>query len=156
MGVNGKIVKCSISWKRLIVEQNRWKFGTRGSTVHICRVLLMPDSLHLVWGHSVHFARFPMLRFSKCYSSPSFHSTSTKFYCKYVGHKGFQSVTFFGNLPKFKNFMVHWNISQHRTMGLEISKRFSSYIFHLMSPKLYEDISYHGTGYHFSWESVKF
>ena len=29
-------------------------------------------------------------------------------------------------------------------MGLEISKRFSSYSFHLMSAKLYEDISYHG------------
>ena len=29
-------------------------------------------------------------------------------------------------------------------MGLEISKRFSSYSFHLMSTKLYEDISYHG------------
>ena len=28
-------------------------------------------------------------------------------------------------------------------MGLEISKRFSSYSFHLMSAKLYEDISYH-------------
>ena len=29
-------------------------------------------------------------------------------------------------------------------MGLEISKRYSSHIFHLMPAKLYEDISYHG------------
>ncbi len=29
-------------------------------------------------------------------------------------------------------------------MGLEISKCFSSYSFHLMSVKHYEDISYHG------------
>ena len=29
-------------------------------------------------------------------------------------------------------------------MGLEISKRFSSYSFHLITAKLYENISYHG------------
>ncbi len=33
--------------------------GTRGTTVHIYAVLLMPDSLSLVWGHSVHFAKLP-------------------------------------------------------------------------------------------------
>ena len=36
----------------------RTKFGTRGTIVHTCRELLMPDSLSLVWGHSVHFAKF--------------------------------------------------------------------------------------------------
>ena len=29
-------------------------------------------------------------------------------------------------------------------MGLEISERYSSYTFHLMSVKLHEDIGYHG------------
>ena len=29
-------------------------------------------------------------------------------------------------------------------MGLEISRRYFSYSFHLMSAKLYEGISYHG------------
>ena len=48
--------------------------------------------------------KFPMLRFPKGYYSPSFHLISTKFYCKYVGHDGIQSVTAFGDLPKFKNF----------------------------------------------------
>ena len=62
----------------------------------------MPDSLSLVWRHSVHFAKFPMLRFLKGYCSPRFQSISTKFYCKYVGHKGTQAVTVFGGLPKFK------------------------------------------------------
>ena len=69
-------------------------------TVHLGRVLLMSDFLILVWGHSVHFAKFPMLRFSKGYCSPSFHSISTKFYCKYVGHEGIQPVTVFADLPK--------------------------------------------------------
>ncbi len=50
----------------------RTKFGTRGTTVHICRVLLMADPLNLAWDHSVHFAIFPILRFSKLYSSPIF------------------------------------------------------------------------------------
>ena len=49
----GKL-KCGISQKRLIIEQNGRKFGTRGTTVHMCSVPLMPDSLSLVWGHSVH------------------------------------------------------------------------------------------------------
>ena len=34
-------------------------------SVHVCRVLLMAESLSLAWGHSVHFAKFPMLRFQK-------------------------------------------------------------------------------------------
>ncbi len=57
MGVNGKILKCAISWKRLIVERNGRKFGTRGTIVDIQRVLFMADSLSLVWGHSVHFTK---------------------------------------------------------------------------------------------------
>ncbi len=50
-------LKCGISQKRLILERNGQKFGTRGTTVHICKALLMPDSLSLVWGHLVHFAK---------------------------------------------------------------------------------------------------
>ncbi len=46
-----------------------WKFGTQGTTVHICRVFLMRDSLSLVWGHLVHFATFLILRFSKLATS---------------------------------------------------------------------------------------
>ncbi len=57
-------LKCGISQKWLIIERNGQKFATRCTTVHICRVLLMPDSLSLVWGHSLHFAKFPILQFS--------------------------------------------------------------------------------------------
>ncbi len=51
----------------------RMKFGTLGTTVYISRVPLMPDSLSLVWGHSVHFAKFPILLFSEHYSFNMFH-----------------------------------------------------------------------------------
>ncbi len=44
MGVNGKIVKCVIPWKRLTVEQNGCKFGTHGLRNSICRVIFG-------WGH---------------------------------------------------------------------------------------------------------
>ncbi len=137
IGVNGKIVKSGISWKRLIVEGKGRKFGTRGTfTVHMCRVLLVPNSLSLVWGHSVHFAKFPMLRFSKGYCSPSFRSNWTKFYYKHVGHMGIQSVTVFGDLPKFKNFMT-------------LLSQFSS-----NSSKLYTRYHNH-IGCHFFWRSAK-
>ncbi len=39
----------------------------------------MPDSLSLVWGHSVHFAKFPVLQFLKRCSSPNFHPIHPKF-----------------------------------------------------------------------------
>ncbi len=41
-------------------------------------------------------------------------------------------------------------------MGLKISKRYSSYSFHLMSVKLYEDIGYYHWVLYFSWQSAKF
>ena len=56
-------LKCGISRKWLIIERNGRKFGTRGTTVHICKVLLMCDCLSLFWDHLVHFAKFPILRF---------------------------------------------------------------------------------------------
>ena len=65
----------------------------------------MPNSLNLVCGHSLHFAKFPILQFSKGYCSHIFHSISSKL-CQYVGHEGIQAVTVFGDLPKFKNFMA--------------------------------------------------
>ena len=75
-------LKYGISQKRVIVERNGRKFGTRGTTVHICRVLLTPESLSLVSGHSVHFAQFLIPRVSKHYSF-SFHQILTKLHTKY-------------------------------------------------------------------------
>ena len=42
MEVNVKILRCGISRKRMIVEPNGRKFGTRGTRVNICRVLFLP------------------------------------------------------------------------------------------------------------------
>ncbi len=53
MGVNGKIMKCAISWKRLTVEQKGWKFGTCGARNSICGVPFRSGYLSSVWGHSV-------------------------------------------------------------------------------------------------------
>ena len=41
-------VKGGISRKRMIIEREGRKFRSRGTTVHIQRVLSMPDSLYLV------------------------------------------------------------------------------------------------------------
>ncbi len=73
-------LKCGISQ---IVERNGQKFGTRSTTVHIGKVLLMPDSLSLVWGNSVHFAKFPIPRVLKHYSFNSFYQISTKLHTMY-------------------------------------------------------------------------
>ncbi len=49
-----------------------WDSVYYSGTVHICTVLLMPDSLSLVWGHSVHFAKFPILQVLKSAPLPIF------------------------------------------------------------------------------------
>ena len=76
LGVNEEILKCAVSWKWLNVEQNGWKFGTRGSTVYICRVLWIPDYLSL--GSFFALCKFAILRFSKCFSFNIFHQISIK------------------------------------------------------------------------------
>ncbi len=48
----------------------------RGPTVHIyiCRLVLMPDSLSLVWGRSMHVAKFPILHVFKTLPLQQFSS----------------------------------------------------------------------------------
>ncbi len=64
--------------------------------MHICSLLLMPDSLSLVWDDLVHFAKFAILRFSKRHSFNSFHRISSKLYTKWseeiLGRIGFQNL----------------------------------------------------------------
>ncbi len=93
MRVNGKIMKCAISWKWLTVERNGWKFGTRGPRNSLCRVLFGSGHLRSVWGHSVHFAKYPMLKFSKGYCCPSFHPVWTKLYWKHGNPGRIQAIT---------------------------------------------------------------
>ncbi len=86
-------MKCAISWKWLTIEQNGWKFGTSGPRNSLCRVIFGSGHLSSVWGHSVHFAKFPMLRFSKGYCCPSFHPNSTKHYWKQGNQGRIQAIT---------------------------------------------------------------
>ena len=60
----------------------RMKIWDSVTTVPTCSILLMPDFLSLVSGHSVHFVKFPILRFLKCYSFNSFHPISSKLHTK--------------------------------------------------------------------------
>ncbi len=65
-------------------------------------ILFVSDSLYSVWGHSVHFAKFQMLRPSKKYCSHSFHSISTKCYEKLDNQVGIEAIGCFSDLPKLK------------------------------------------------------
>ncbi len=56
----------------------RMKFGTCGPINCISRALFMTDSFTSVWDDSLHFAKFPMLRFSKDSFAHSFLPISTK------------------------------------------------------------------------------
>ena len=115
----------------------------RGPTVLNCSVLLMPDSLSFVWGHSVHFAKFLILRFSTHYSFNSFCQILTKLHTKYHNQGLIWVITFLSYLPKIKNLCHLKCLSTQYHMELEISKCYSC-SFHPMSAKLYEDIRYQG------------
>ncbi len=151
MGVNGEILRCGISWKRLIVERRGWKFGTRRPRNIMCSVFSGQFC-------TVSFAKFLMLRFSQGCCSHSFHPISTKLHGKHGIQGAIQAVTFFfflgggGDIPKLKIWW-HFEIFENSHMGLEISKCYFPYSFHLISAKLHEDIGYHreSTAYYLPW-----
>ena len=68
---------------------------------------LMPDSLSLVWGHSAHFAKFPILQFLNICSSPNFHPIHPKFI---QGILIIQAVTFLMICQALKNYLWHFEI----------------------------------------------
>ena len=119
MGVNGKIIKCAISWKRLIVDRNGRKFGTRSNTMHIYRVLLMSDSLSLVWGQSVHFAKLLMWTFSKKLLLPPFSFNFHLNFRESMQPGEIRAITFSGNLPNFK-YITHWREVTSATLPLPL------------------------------------
>ncbi len=133
--------KLSIS-KMVIVDRNRRKSGTRGTTVHICRVFLVPDSLSLVWGNSVHFAKFTMLQFLKAPLLSQFSSISSKHYTRYHNHTG---CHFLATCPKLQNYgTLKIFLTQEHSMQLEFSKCYFSHNFRWSPSKLYDNIGYHG------------
>ena len=98
--------------------------------------------MSLVWGHSLHFAKFPNLRFSKQYSFNTFHQISPNLIQSIIirGQCRFFCFCFcfffFAICQKLKilwHFEFFLNIATY--MGLEISKPYASYSFHSMSVK---------------------
>ncbi len=111
------------------------KFGTRGCTVHICKLFLMPDSSSLVLSRSVHFAKFSILQFLKVCSSPNFHSIHPNFIqCIII----IQAVTFFAICQKLQKL---WHFHIFLSTGLYVTIIFKVLF---LSPKLYDNIGYHG------------
>ncbi len=51
------------------------------------------------------------LEISKRYSYYSFHPMSVNLYEDIGYHGGIQAITFLGNRPSFKNFVVLWNLN---------------------------------------------
>ena len=94
----------------------------------ICSALLMSHSLRLVWGHSVHFAKFPILRFSKLYISPLYLGNGQSqsktdqnmgLRGKYLVYTGFFQFKFslgsFGAFPIFDTLYLGNGQSQRET-----------------------------------------
>ena len=99
----------------------------------ICRVLFMSDFFSSVWGHSVHFAKFPMLRFSKGY------------YCQFPSNfnQSLWKVWYNQGIPPFilLNRLVKTGI-----YGATNLTKATPPAFHPSSAKVYEDIAYHHGG----------
>ncbi len=115
----------------------------------------MCDSLSSVWGHLVHFANFPMLRFSKGYCCHNFRSISN-FIISMLVMREYRLLLFW---PSVKSYKVLWfeifvNIGPYRA---GISKCYSPYGFHLISAELHETLA---TKVEYSlllsWQSAKF
>ncbi len=94
----GKPKMCSIS-KTDDCRVNQTKIWDSG--YYICRLLLMPDSLNLVWGHSVHFAKFPIFTIFKT-SSHNFHPIHPKLYARYPNHGQCRLLLFLQSAKKKK------------------------------------------------------
>ncbi len=114
-----------------------WDLGYY-SAHRLGRVVLMPNSMNLVWDHLVHFTHFPILWFSKRYSfkqfSSDFNHTSYKYHnqgliliyyffgdqflsyfnqTSYTVSKSGANIGyyFFGGLTKIKHVMTLWNFN---------------------------------------------
>ncbi len=132
-------LKCGISRKWLLVERNGRKFGTGCTTVHIFRVLLMPNSFSLVWGHSVHFVNFQFYNFRKTLLLSQFSSGSSKLYTSYHNHTG---CHFFGNLQK--NCKNYGTLNFLNTGPYAAGSSNSSHNFLWSPSKLCDNTGYHG------------
>ena len=72
--INGENPEMCNILKTADQREKRGKFWGCSLMYCICTVLFMSESLSSVWGHSVHFAKFLILKLSKGYCSHTFHS----------------------------------------------------------------------------------
>ena len=149
--------KIEIYRKRLIVERNGWKFGTRATTVHICRVPWIHDSLNLVWGHSVHFAKLPIPWFSRRYSFNSFIRFQPN---------SIQSIIIRDNIGCYFLAICHklkilWHFEMFVNTGACGAGNFKTLLILQFSSDVSQTLwghwlSWWNTGYYFSCQSDKF
>ncbi len=85
----------------------------------------MPDSFSLVWGHSVHVAKFPILPFLT-FCLYQFSSDLSKLYTRYPKQGAIQAISFWGrsakNLKKNYGILNFLFIFTQDHMQLEMSK----------------------------------
>ncbi len=149
--------------KWLIIEQNGWKFGPHCPRKCICiGFIFVCNSLSSVWGHSVHFAKFSMGRFSTGYYSHSFIQFQPNFMINMLVKGEYRLPGYYLFWWSAKKLKILWQfeifVSTGGYMGLEISKRYSSCRFHLISAKTLWEQSHWlwpwcNTGHSFSWIS---
>ena len=102
----------SITANRRAKRTKIWDSGFYGA--HIWKVPLMPNSLSLVWDHSVHFAKFPILQFLKTLHLSQFSSDPSKLYTRYHNYTGRYDGQ---KLQKKYGIVVNLNGCQNTAMG---------------------------------------
>ena len=91
------------TFKGLIVERNRWKFGPRSPMCCICslRVLFVSDFFsEFSLGSFSALCKISDINFSKGYCTPLFHLISTKLYGKHGNRGRIRAVTLSGICQK--------------------------------------------------------
>ncbi len=116
----GKSPRCGISWKWLIVEQNKsLELWVLGNTYVRYLWLISRVWFGVIW---CTLQNFQFYRFSKHCPSPNFHPVSSKLYTRYHNHGPIQVVTFLGNLAKITKINILKFFLTQDHIELEISK----------------------------------
>ncbi len=90
-------------WGHSVETKQMKKFGIHGPRNFTCRILFMSDSFEFIVGSFGELAKFPMLRFSKVYCSPSFCPIWTKFYAKYGNQGEYRLLLYLAIFPVFSS-----------------------------------------------------
>ena len=127
---NLKMADCRVKWMKI------WQLHFPRNC--ICRVLFMSNCLSSVWGHLVHFAKFPMLRFQKATAPTVFTQFQPNFIVNMLVMRQYGLLLFFSWNDKNSKFYGTLEICVNTgPYGLEISKHYS-YSFIWSEQKLYD------------------